>query len=141
MAVQRFAFTANNSIYAAFGDAMNYWKFFPTPDAAWGSILVWGFADVLESACDGVAAGGRFYGYYPMTSLTVLLPTRVTAHGVYDAALHRAELRPVYNQYVASRSDPLYSAGTEDIQALLRPLFVTSFLIDHFLVDNQFFGA
>ena len=88
MAVQRFAFTANNSTYAAFGDAMNYWKFFPKPDAAWGSLLVWGFADALESACDGVAAGGCFYGYYPMTSLTVLLPTRVTTRGLYNAALH-----------------------------------------------------
>ena len=75
MADQRFAFTADNSIYAAFGDAMNYWKFFPKPDAAWGSLLVRGFADVLQSACDGVAAGGCFYGYYPMTSLTVLRPT------------------------------------------------------------------
>ena len=86
MAVQRFAFTANNSTYAAFGDAMNYWKFFPMSDVAWGSIPVWGFADVLESACDRVAAGGRFYGYHPMNSPTVLLPTRVTAHRLYDAA-------------------------------------------------------
>ena len=141
MAVQRFAFTANNSIYASFGDTMNNWKFFPKPDAAWGSLPVWGFADVLESACGGVAAGGCFYGYYPMTSLTVLLPTRVTAHGLYDAALHRAELHLVYNHSAASRSDPLHSVNTEDIQALLRPLFVTSFLIDHFLADHQLFGA
>ncbi len=34
LAVQRFAFTANNITYAAFGDAMNYWKFFPTVDSA-----------------------------------------------------------------------------------------------------------
>ncbi len=141
LAVQRFALTANNITYAAFGDAMNYWKFFPTPDAAWGSIPVWGFADVLESACDGVAAGDRFYGYYPMASHVTLLPTRVTENGFYDAAPHRAELHPVYNQYVASRTDLLYSANTEDIQALLRPLFVTSFLIDDFLADNDFFGA
>ena len=139
MAVQRFAFTADNSTYAAFGDAMNYWKFFPTPDAAWGSILVWGFADVLESACGVAAAGGRFYGYYPMTSLTVLLPTRVTARGLYDAALHRTELHPAYHLYAASRSDPLHSVNTEDIPALLRPLFVTSFLIDDFLAEKPFF--
>ena len=75
MVVQSFAFTANNSIYAALGDTMNNWKFFPKPDAAWGRIPVWDFADVLESACGGVAAGGRFYGYHPMNSLTVLLPT------------------------------------------------------------------
>lgn len=141
LAVQRFALTANNITYAAFGDAMKYWQFFPTVDAAWGSIPVWGFADVTESACDGIKAGERFYGYYPMASHVTLLPARVNDHGFYDAAPHRAELHPVYNQYVLSATDPLYSAGNEDIQALLRPLFVTSFLIDDFLADNDFFGA
>ena len=141
LAVQRFALTANNITYAAFGEAMQYWKFFPTPDAAWGSIPVWGFADVVESECEGVAVGERFYGYYPMASHVTLLPARVTEHGFYDAAPHRAELHPVYNQYIASQHDPLYNANTEDIQALLRPLFVTSFLIDDFLADNDFFGA
>ena len=139
--VQRFAFTANNITYAAFGDAMNYWKFFPTPDAAWGSIPVWGFADVAESKCQGIAGGERLYGYYPMASHVTLQPARINDHGFYDAAPHRAELHPVYNQYVFSRTDPLYNADNEDIQALLRPLFVTSFLIDDFLADNLFFGA
>ena len=141
LAVQRFALTANNITYAAFGDAMNYWKFFPTADSAWGCIPVWGFADVTESRCDGVAAGQRFYGYYPMASHVTLQPARVTVNGFYDAAPHRAELHPVYNQYVLSSADPLYSASTENVQALLRPLFITSFLIDDFLADNDFFGA
>ena len=141
LAIQRFALTANNITYAAFGDAMNYWRFFPTGDAAWGSIPVWGFADVAESACAGVAVGERFYGYYPMASHVTLTPARVNEHGFSDAAPHRAELHPVYNQYVASGTDPLYTPDTEDIQALLRPLFVTSFLIDDFLADNDFFGA
>jgi Protein of unknown function (DUF2855) len=141
LAVQRFAFTANNITYAAFGDAMNYWRFFPTPDPAWGSIPVWGFADVTESLYEGVAVGQRFYGYYPMASHVTLLPAKVTANGFYDAAPHRAELHPVYNQYVLSSTDPLYNAANEDIQALLRPLFITSFLIDDFLADNLFFGA
>jgi len=141
LAVQRFALTANNITYAAFGDAMNYWKFFPTADSAWGCIPVWGFADVTASRCDGVTAGERFYGYYPMASIVTLQPARVTANGFYDAAPHRAELHPVYNQYVLTSTDPLYSATTEDVQALLRPLFITSFLIDDFLADNDFFGA
>ncbi len=37
-----------------------------------------------------------------------------------------------------TRTDPLYSATTEDLQALLRPLFITSFLIADFLADNDF---
>ena len=141
LAIGRFAFTANNITYAAFGDAMRYWQFYPTSDDAWGTIPVWGFADVVETACEGVTVGDRFYGYYPMGSHVTLLPARITEHGFYDSAAHRAELHPVYNQYIASRGDPLYSADTEDIQALLRPLFVTSFLIDDFLADNDFFSA
>ena len=141
LSIQRFAFTANNITYAAFGDAMNYWKFFPTLDAIWGSIPVWGFADVCESRCNGVAIGERLYGYYPMASHVTLQPARVDDHGFYDTAPHRTHLHPVYNQYVFSRTDPLYNANNEDIQALLRPLFITSFLIDDFLADNLFFGA
>ncbi len=141
VAVQRFALTANNITYAAFGDAMNYWKFFPASDAMWGNIPVWGFADVTQSRCEGVAIGERFYGYYPMASHATLLPARVSDHGFADAAPHRADLHPVYNQYVANRTDSLYSADTENIQALLRPLFVTSFLIEDFLADSNFFGA
>jgi hypothetical protein len=38
-------------------------------------------------------------------------------------------------------SDPFYKPDTEAIQALLRPLFITSWLIDDFFDDNQFFGA
>lgn len=141
LAIQRFALTANNITYAAFGDAMKYWQFFPTGDSAWGRIPVWGFADAVDSECEGVNAGERFYGYYPMASHITLLPAKVSEHGFYDAAPRRSELHPVYNQYIASRTDPLYSADSEDIQALLRPLFVTSFLIDDFLADNDFFGA
>ena len=141
LAIDRFSLTANNITYATFGDAMNYWKFFPTPDAAWGNIPVWGFANVVETMCEGVTVGERFYGYFPMASHVTVIPARVNEHGFYDAATHRAELHPVYNQYVASRGDPLYTPATENIQALLRPLFVTSFLIDDFLADNDFFGA
>ena len=112
----------------------------PPESARWRQ-FVRVFADVVESACDGLRASERFYGYYPMASHVTLLPARLNDHGFYDAAPHRAALHPVYNQYVASRTDPLYSAGNEDIQALLRPLFVTSFLIDDFLADNDFFGA
>jgi hypothetical protein len=35
--IERFALTANNITYGAFGDAMRYWDFFPTGDAATGA--------------------------------------------------------------------------------------------------------
>ena len=139
--IDAFALTSNNITYAAFGDAMNYWGFFPTGDATTGCIPAWGFANVVESRCDGVAVGERFYGYYPIASDVVLEPARVTPAGFFDGAEHRRELHAVYNQYSRCATDPGYLASREAEQALLRPLFMTSFLIDDFLADNAFFGA
>jgi hypothetical protein len=141
LGIESFALTANNITYAAFGDAMNYWQFFPTGDDAWGCIPVWGFAAVTESQCEGVAAGEKFYGYYPMASELVMQPARVTTAGFFDGAGHRQALPVVYNQYLRCSADPFYDAATEDVQSLLRPLFITSFLIDDFLADNDFFGG
>jgi len=139
--VERFALTSNNITYAAFGDAMNYWQFFPTQEPGWGIVPVWGFATVVQSLHPAVAVGERLYGYWPMASSTVLAPDRVTAEGFSDGAPHRKELHPVYNRYLRVSADPFYTADSEDAQALLRPLFTTSWLIDDFLADNDFFGA
>lgn len=142
--IDKFALTANNITYAAFGEAMSYWSFFPVsaqdaPD--WGRIPVWGFGVVMQSLHPGVAVGERLYGYFPMSSQVVLSPTRLSNAAFSDGAPHRAALHPVYNQYLRCAADPFYSAESEDTQALLRPLFMTSWLIDDFLADNQFFGA
>ncbi len=144
--IASFALTSNNITYAAMGDAMQYWRFFPVSDpgddgAAWGRIPVWGFGTVLESSHPDVAAGERLYGYFPMSSTVDLTPARVSASTFSDAAVHRAQLHAVYNQYTRCTVDPFYTADTEDLQALLRPLFITSWLIDDFLADNAFFGA
>ena len=139
--VDAFALTSNNITYAAFGEAMSYWGFYPSAVEGQGIVPVWGFGTVLESQCDGVAVGQRFYGYWPMGTHAVLSPARVNTRGFVDGAAHRAELHSVYNQYVNTASDPFYTAGTEATEALLRPLFMTSFLIDDFLADNAFFGA
>jgi len=139
--VDSFALTSNNITYAAFGDAMNYWQFFPTGEAGWGIVPVWGFGTVVQSLHPGVAVGERLYGYWPMASEAVLQPDRVSPEGFRDAAPHRAALHAVYNQYLRCNADPFYTANTEDAQALLRPLFVTSWLIDDFMADNDFFGT
>jgi hypothetical protein len=151
VAIQHFALTSNNITYAAFGDAMNYWGFFPvTPtdavagdgdDSQWGRIPVWGFGSVVESRHPEVPVGERLYGYFPMSTSVDLTPARVSPLSFMDAAPHRAGLHPVYNQYTRTATDPFYTADSEDIQALLRPLFITSWLIDDFLADNDFFGA
>lgn len=142
MKIDRFALTTNNITYAAFGDAqLKYWSFFPTGDPDWGHMPVWGFADVVASTVDGVDVGERFYGYFPIASHFRMQPVRVTPRGFYDGAPHRAELVSAYNQYMRCSNDAGYSAALEDHQMLVRPLFITSFMLADFLEDNAFFGA
>ena len=139
--VDSFSLTANNITYAAFGDAMDYWRFFPANEEDRGIVPVWGFGTVVQSAHPGVAVGERLYGYWPMASSAVLDPARLDATGFSDAAAHRKELHGTYNRYLRCSADPIYTPDTEDVQSLLRPLFTTSWLIDDFLADNDFFGA
>ena len=96
--LDRFALTTNNITYAAFGDAMNYWQFFPTGDPGTGCIPVWGFASVVESHCPGVDVGERFYGYWPIGDDIVLHPEGVHPGGFTDGAEHRRALHAIYNQ-------------------------------------------
>ena len=138
--ISSFAFTANNITYAELGEKMAYWQFFPAPDG-WGCIPVWGFADVIASHAEGIAVDERIYGYFPMASHIVMRPTRITDQAFVDATPHRASLPAAYNHYLRVTSDPGFAADFEAYQALLRPLYITSFLIDDFLADEQFFGA
>jgi hypothetical protein len=138
--VASFALTSNNVTYAAFGDAMQYWNFFPAADG-WGRVPVWGFADVEASHVDGVAAGRRVYGYFPMATALDVEAGRVDDAGFVDTAAHRQPMAGTYNRYRFTDADPTYDAGREAQQMILWPLFFTSYLIDDFLADNAFFGA
>lgn len=139
--VDQFALTANNITYAAFGEAMKYWNFFPAGEDGYGVIPVWGFGTVIASEAEGIAVGERFYGYYPFGSHLAVEPTRIGATSFVDDAAHRQPMAPVYSQYVRTAADPLYDAATQAEQLLLRPLFSTAFLIDDFLADANYFGA
>ncbi|MDE2081658.1 MAG: DUF2855 family protein [Burkholderiales bacterium] len=141
LAIDRFALTANNITYAAFGEAMKYWQFFPSGEAATGCLPVWGFAEVVESLAPGLDVGRRVWGYFPAGTHLVVRPSKVSATGFIDGAAHRQELALVYNQYAFCDADPDWKPETEGLQAVLRPLFTTSFLIDDFLADNHVFGA
>jgi hypothetical protein len=138
--VDRFAFTANNVTYAVAGDMMSYWSFFPA-EQGWGRVPVWGFADVLDDGDSGLRRGERVFGYLPMSTHVVLQVARLTPSGFDEDSLHPHEQPPVYNQYSRSAGDPGYDAAREDEQMLFRPLFMTAFLLDDFLADNDFFGA
>lgn len=139
--IDRVAVTTNNITYAAFGDAMQYWGFFPTGEPDWGHMPVWGFADVIMSNAEGVEVGERFYGYYPIASHIRMKAVRVKRRGFYDGSEHRLSLTSAYNQYMRCSADAAYLPAMENHQMLVRPLFITSFMGADFLQDNDFFGA
>lgn len=141
LAIRRLSLTTNNITYAAFGDAMRYWDFFPTGVDGWGHMPAWGFADVVGSTVAGVEVGERIYGYFPIASHLRMKPVRVSERGFYDGAEHRAELVSAYNQYSRCSADPIYREADENLLALLRPLYITSFFLADFLQDNACFGA
>ena len=138
--VDRFALTANNVSYALSGDMLGYWKFFPAADG-WGRIPVMGFADVVRSTHPGVAEGTRCFGFYPMGRHLVIEPGAASPAQIVDSAPHRAGLAPVYAQYLPTTGDPVYAPTREDQILLMRGLFMTSFLADDFLAEQDYRGA
>jgi hypothetical protein len=131
--VERFALSANNITYGVFGDQLGYWRLFPAPEG-WGRIPAWGYARVAASRAPGVTEGQRVLGLVPMgTYLTV----RPAPHpiGFMDAAAHRAELSPVYNQYLSVEGEG------DEAALVMRPLFGTSVVLDLLLDDAGFDGA
>jgi hypothetical protein len=138
--VERFAFTANNITYALAGDQLKYWHLFPAPQG-FGIIPVWGFGDVIASKHPDISEGERLFGYFPMATHLVIEAADVGKRGFRDAAPHRQVAAPVYNAYSRVSGDPAFAGRQGDYQALLRPLFMLSFLVDDYLAENQFFGA
>jgi hypothetical protein len=138
--VDRFALTANNITYAVLGDELKYWHLFPAP-TGFGNIPVWGFGEVIASQHPNVPVGERLFGYFPMATHLVIEATDVSKRGLRDGAAHRQGVAPVYNAYARVGGDPAYQGRQGDYQALLRPLFMLSFLVDDFLAENDDFGA
>ena len=140
LGVEQFAVTANNVTYAAIGEAMKYWDFFPAPDG-FGIVPVWGHARVVASNADGFDVGERVYGYLPMASHLVVAPGAVKAGSFADTAPHRQHLAAVYNQYRRLAGDPGHHPDREDIRAVFEPLFMTSWLIRTMFARDGWHGA
>ena len=138
--VDRFALTANNITYGVAGDIIGYWKFFPAV-ADWGRIPVWGIGTVVSSEHPEIEVGSRYYGYFPMSDELLVKPERIGPRGFTDAAAHRAELPVVYNQYSLMSTENGFDPAFDNHYMLYRPLFTTSFVLDDYFADNDFFGA
>lgn len=128
--VERFGLTANNVTYGLLGDRLDYWKFFAAPDG-WGRIPVWGFGEVIASGVDDIAAGDRFYGYFPMSS-EVTLRARARPDGFAEDSPERAGLAAIYNRYLTATPEQGFLPAHDDAAAVLRPLYMTGWLLaDH----------
>jgi len=138
--VERFALTANNISYGMAGDMLGYWNFFPAPDG-WGRIPAWGTAKVVKSRHPDVAEGARFYGYMPMSHQVLMSPVDVSSRGFSDGSAHRAQLPPIYQEYLSVTPENGFDPSTDDLQCILRILFVTSLHLEDHLAANDYFGA
>ena len=141
VAIDKFAMTANNVSYAASGDMIGYWRFFPTHEDPWGKVPVWGMADVVASRNPDIALGERLYGFFPMASHLVMTPGKIRADGFSDMQSHRQELPGLYNHYARTGAEPGALQAVENERCVYFPLFMTGYVIADLLSDNDWFGA
>jgi len=137
--IDRFALTSNNISYAAAGDMLDYWGFFPGEDR-WGRIPAMGFGIVAASRNPDIPEGGQCFGFFPM-SRHLVIDAKKNSSGMVDTVAHRAEHAPVYRSYSWTDGDPLYKDTRADELILLRGLFMTSFLCEDLIADEDFFGG
>ncbi len=128
--VDRFAFTANNITYAVIGEQIEILV------AVSGALGLWARfrCGVLPRCCNrrhaDIAVGERLFGYLPMATHLVIEAAGAHPKGLRDGAAHRQEVSPVYNTYTRVSGDPAFAGRKGDEQALMRPLFMLSFLVD-----------
>lgn len=138
--VDKFGLTANNITYGVAGDMIGYWQFFPA-EAEYGRIPVWGTGTVINAGNTGLKEGDEYYGYFPMSSYLVVKPVHVTGRGFTDGAEHRSALPLPYNQYSLMTAENGFNRNHDSHRMVYYPLFITGFMLDDYLFDNEFFGA
>lgn len=139
--IDKLALTSNNVTYAILGKPYKYWEFFPSSQEGKGKLPAWGFAEVVESKHEAISVGERMYGYFPTASELVIQVGGVNKFSFVDTSPHRTELPEVYNSYTRTTADLGYRQEFEELQALFQPLFITSFLLEDFLNENNYFEA
>ncbi len=135
-----FSLSSNNITYAVTGNSLKYWNFFPI-DEEHSLLPVWGFGQVVASKHSNFEIGDRFYGYYPMSSHVLVQPSNVNPYGFVDANPSRVSNNPLYDHYTNVSTDIGYKLENEAMLSLYKPLFITSYLLNDFLEENDSFGA
>jgi len=136
LTLERFALTSNNISYALGGDFLDYWGFFPA-EAGWGRLPAMGYGIVSESANPDIAAGGRYFGFFPVGNEHIV-QAQLSRNGFIDAGAHREKHAMAYRTF-----DKVPDIERENNNAMLifRGLFMTSFLAEDFLREQNFFDA
>lgn len=140
LSIERFSLTSNNVTYGVMGESLGYWDFFPVKDN-WGKIPVWGIGIVVESHCNNIAVGSKFYGYYPMSSEFIVQPENVSNKGFKDVTSHRQSLASSYNHYSLMVKENGFLPDADNYYILYRPLFSSGLLLEDYLRENEYFGA
>jgi hypothetical protein len=136
LTIDRFALTSNNISYALSGDFLDYWGFFPAAEG-WGRLPAMGYGIVSESANPDIAIGGRYFGFFPVGNEHIVL-AQTSNGGFVDIAAHREKHAMAYRTF-----DKVSDVEGESDNAMLifRGLFMTSFLAEDFLREQNFFDA
>lgn len=122
--VKKFGLSTNNITYAVFGDAMQYWGYFPRGNG-YGCVPVWGIGEIVETRLSELNEGEKIFGYFPMASHFKLAPKIDGDFCFTDTSEHRQQLHSWYNRYYKCSSDPLFSESSSEAQILLWALFMT----------------
>jgi hypothetical protein len=140
VAISGFGISSNNMTYALLGDALGFWRLFPQVEG-WGSLPVWGFAEVILSRHPEVSVGSRVFGLFPASSHTLLKPEAIDHVGFVDGASHRTPLPAAYNQYEWADSPSESNDWRSDRRMVLAPAITGAFFLREFLAERSFFGA
>jgi len=140
--VDKLALTANSISYvlAHQEGILSYLDSFPAPEGL-AHIPCWGYGDVVYSKSADVAEGERLYGFFPIASHVILTVGEAKPNGFTDTSPGRDAVAPFYSEYNYARKEPGYAPEFEDTVMLFRPLFGTSYLLQSFCQDHEFFGA
>lgn len=145
VAIRRFALTANNITYARLGNRLptlgfGYWDFFPA-GSGWGSIPVWGLAEVVASRHPALAEGTTLFGFFPMASHLRMTVGAVSGATVLEQSPHRRSLPATYNQYLIADRGLGLGPEAMDAYMVLRPGFSLSFCCATYLSEQRWFGC
>ncbi len=140
--IDKIAMTANSISYGFAGKSglIRYLDIYPASDG-FANLPCWGYGDIVQSNHPDITAGDRIYGFLPIASHVTMVPGDISNGGFTDTRACRAVVPPFYNEYAFTKTEPGYAAEFEEAIMLFRPLFGTSFLMQSYCEDHDFYGA